>query len=87
MRIHRRSRRALSDPAVEPNHGDLNWSLAPAPGFIAQHALSSQGLQGAVPVQSYWTFSDIFEEGGPSKPNTLASRSLRHPLLTPSASA
>ena len=32
--------------------------------FIAYHALNSQGIVDRVPVQSYWTFSDIFEEGG-----------------------
>jgi len=32
--------------------------------FIAHHALNSQGIVHKVPIQSYWTFSDIFEEGG-----------------------
>ena len=32
--------------------------------FIAYHALNSQTIVDRVPVQSYWTFSDIFEEGG-----------------------
>ena len=32
--------------------------------FIAYHALNSQGIVDRVPVQSYWTFSDIFEESG-----------------------
>jgi len=32
--------------------------------FIAHHALNSQAIVGQVPIQSYWTFSDIFEEGG-----------------------
>jgi hypothetical protein len=28
------------------------------------HALNSQAIASKVPIQSYWTFSDIFEEGG-----------------------
>ena len=34
--------------------------------FIAHHALNSQAIAAKVPIQSYWTFSDIFEEGGQS---------------------
>ena len=32
--------------------------------FIAYHALNSQSITTSVPVQSYWTFSDIFEVSG-----------------------
>ena len=39
--------------------------------FIAYHALNSQPIVERVPVQSYWTFSDIFEEGG-QKPAEFA---------------
>ena len=39
--------------------------------FIAYHALNSQAIVDRVPVQSYWTFSDIFEEGG-QKPAEFA---------------
>ena len=39
--------------------------------FIAYHAVNSQAIVERVPVQSYWTFSDIFEEGG-QKPAEFA---------------
>ena len=39
--------------------------------FIAHHALNSQGIVDRVPIQSYWTFSDIFEESG-QKPQEFA---------------
>jgi len=39
--------------------------------FIAHHALNSQSIVDKVPVQSYWTFSDIFEEEG-QKPSEFS---------------
>ena len=45
----------------------LGMNCADAPysaSFIALHALDSQAIQDVVPIQSYWTFSDIFEEQG-----------------------
>lgn len=35
-----------------------------AASFIAYHAMNAQRSREAVPIQSYWTFSDIFEEQG-----------------------
>jgi len=35
-----------------------------AASFVAHHAKLSQGMRESVPIQSFWTFSDIFEEQG-----------------------
>jgi len=45
----------------------LGIECADAPfsaSFVAHHAKMSQAMREAVPIQSFWTFSDIFEEQG-----------------------
>ena len=47
----------------------MNCADAPfSASFIAHHALAAQRIRERVPFQSYWTFSDIFEEQGQQAP-------------------